>query len=177
MTHRDRKLLDVAHDAPCFLLLGAPGCGNHLSVPCHSDALEHGRGAGHKSHDCLAVPGCPACHSIFDRAHLGREGYLHAHAQALARYTVWLWETGRLKLIRRPVTPVMIDLSTSQRACLDFIGKFIDKEGISPTGREIADGLKFRSPNAAYELLAALESKGAITMKAGRSRSIRLVEA
>ena len=71
--HRNRALLDIAHEAPCMLLLGAEGCGNHPSVPCHSDAQRHGRGAGCKSHDCFAVPGCPACHTAFTRANLGRE--------------------------------------------------------------------------------------------------------
>ena len=98
MTHRDRKLLDLAHEAPCMLLLGAEGCGNDRSVPCHSDKLSHGRGVGHKSHDCLAVPGCPACHAIFTRQHLGREGYDQAQAAALERYTVWLWENGKVSV-------------------------------------------------------------------------------
>jgi hypothetical protein len=98
MTHRDRRLLDVAHEAPCMLQLGAPGCGNHPSVPAHSDLLSHGRGAGHKSHDCLAVPGCPACHAVFNRGHLGRAGYEEAWAAAFARYTVWLWQHGKLRL-------------------------------------------------------------------------------
>ena len=98
MTHRNRALLDVAHDAPCMLQLGVPGCGTNASVPCHSDMLEHGRGAGHKSHDCLAVPGCPACHAAFTRAALGRDGYAYHWARALTRYQVWLWETGRVKV-------------------------------------------------------------------------------
>lgn len=98
MTFRSRKLLDITHQAPCCLLLGAPGCGNDPSVPCHSDALEHGRGCGHKSHDALAVPGCPPCHAIFTRAHLGREGYLQAHALAMVRYVRWLWDHGKVKL-------------------------------------------------------------------------------
>lgn len=101
MTHRNRQLLDQAHDAPCFLLLGAKGCGNHPSVPCHSDMLEHGRGAGLKSHDCLAVPGCPACHAIFTRAHLGHAGYLEAWGRAMARYLVWLWTNGKVRLAKR----------------------------------------------------------------------------
>lgn len=98
MTHRCRPLLDLTHEAPCMLLLGADGCGNFPSVPCHSDALEHGRGCGHKSHDCLAPPGCPACHAIFTRKHLGHDGYLLAHASALARWVVWLWENRKVKL-------------------------------------------------------------------------------
>lgn len=98
MTYRNRKLLDVAHDAPCFLLLGAIGCGNHPSVPCHSDMQRHGRGVGHKSHDCLAVPGCPACHLVFTREKLGRDGYESAWIQAFERYLVWLWTEGKVKL-------------------------------------------------------------------------------
>ena len=98
MTFRSRRLLDVAHDSPCMLLLGVPGCGNNLSVPCHSDMLRHGRGEGHKSHDCLAVPGCPACHAAFTRKTLGRDGYEAAWLDAFERYTVWLWSTGKVRL-------------------------------------------------------------------------------
>lgn len=98
MTIRDRKLLDIAHGCQCFLKLGARGCGEHPSVPCHSDMLRHGRGAGHKSHDVFAVPGCPGCHAIFTRAHLGREGYEDAWLAAYERYQVWLWENGKVKV-------------------------------------------------------------------------------
>jgi hypothetical protein len=98
MTHRNRQLLDLAHEAPCMLQLGVPGCGNHLSVPCHSDMLEHGRGAGHKSHDCLAVPGCPACHAAFTRENLERDGYAFAWARAMARYLAWLWTNDKVRV-------------------------------------------------------------------------------
>jgi len=98
VTHRNRALLDCAHDAPCFLLLGAEGCGNDASVPCHSDMLAHGRGAGHKSHDAYAVPGCPRCHALFTRAHLGREGYYEVWRNAFERYVLWLWENGKLRV-------------------------------------------------------------------------------
>lgn len=74
-----------------MLLLGAPGCGNDKSVPCHSDMLRHGRGGHHKSHDCHAVPGCPPCHAVFTRQHLGREGYDQALNMAHERYREWLW--------------------------------------------------------------------------------------
>jgi hypothetical protein len=99
MTHRDRHLLDLAHEAPCMLQLGVPGCGNDASVPCHSDALEHGRGAWHKSHDCLAVAGCPVCHAVFTREKLGRDGYLEAWRVAVARWLVWLWTNGKVKVV------------------------------------------------------------------------------
>lgn len=95
--HRDRKLLDVAHDAPCMLLLGAPGCSTNPSVPCHSDLLRHGRGHKFKSHDCLAVAGCPACHERFTRKELGPL-YEQAWQTAFERYLVWLWRKGKVKV-------------------------------------------------------------------------------
>lgn len=97
--HRDRKLLDLAHEAPCMLQLGVDGCGANASVPCHSDALEHGRGAGSKSHDCLAVAGCPACHAAFTRERLGRDGYLQAWGRAMARWLAWLWSNGKVRVV------------------------------------------------------------------------------
>ena len=97
-THRDRKLLDLAHEAPCMLLIATEGCSAHPSVPCHSDLLRHGRGVGHKSHDCLAVPGCPACHALFTRAHLGSPLYEATWHVAMELYLVWLWRNGKVKV-------------------------------------------------------------------------------
>lgn len=96
MTHRNRKLLDVAHDAPCFLHIVT--CSSGQVVPCHSDQLEDGRGVGHKSHDCLAIPGCVACHAKFTREFLGRDQYDHIHARAFKRYSVWLWENEKVRV-------------------------------------------------------------------------------
>lgn len=78
-----------------MLRLGAP-CGVDKSVPCHSDLLRHGRGASHKSHDCLAVPGCPPCHARFTRMHLGLVGYELAWERAITEYIVWLWVNGKV---------------------------------------------------------------------------------
>ena len=94
--HRDRRLLDLAHEAPCMLRLGTP-CGTNPSVPCHSDMLRHGRGAGHKSHDCLAVPGCPNCHSRFTREALGRDGYERVWQLANEEYQGWLWRNEKVR--------------------------------------------------------------------------------
>ena len=97
-THRDRKLLDLAHEAPCFLqIAGVAGCGANASVPCHSDQLRHGRGVGHKSHDVFAVSGCPACHDAFTRKNLGH-AYDDIWAAAWERYQVWLWRNGKVKV-------------------------------------------------------------------------------
>lgn len=97
-THRNRKLLDLAWEAPCFLQLGTVGCGNHPSVPVHSDMLRHGRGVGHKSADLFAVAGCPACHAVFTRARWGRSGYEALWQEAFEKYQLYLWESGKVKV-------------------------------------------------------------------------------
>jgi hypothetical protein len=97
MTYRNRALLDIAHEAPCCLqIMEVCEGGKYPSVPCHSDMLRHGRGTGHKSHDCYAVPGCPACHAAFSRKHLGRDGYDSVWCLAFERYIGWLWAEGKI---------------------------------------------------------------------------------
>lgn len=96
--YENRKLLDLAHEAPCMLQLSVPGCGGYASVPCHSDMLRHSRGFSSKTHDFLAVAGCPACHAAFTRARLGRDGYEQAWQLGLERYLHWLWTNGKLKV-------------------------------------------------------------------------------
>jgi hypothetical protein len=95
MTHRSRKLLDVARDAPCMLRLVT--CEGQVTA-AHSDQLEDGRGYSHKSHDCLAIPACMACHAWFTRKNLGREEYERVHSRAFKKYQVWLWENGYIVL-------------------------------------------------------------------------------
>ncbi len=96
MTYRNRQLLDLAHEAPCFLNL-AQTCGRFPSVPCHSDLQKHGRGIGHKSADLFAIAACPDCHALFTRAHLGREGYYEVWRNGFENYQLWLWTTGRVR--------------------------------------------------------------------------------
>jgi len=98
MTHRNRALLDLCHEAPCFLLLGFEGCGRDASVPAHSDMIRHGRGKDHKSHDCFAVPGCPVCHEHFKRSELGPDGYHEAWTAAMERWILYLWVSGKIRL-------------------------------------------------------------------------------
>ena len=102
MTYRNRKLLDLAHDAPCFLMISgkctSAGFVSGECVPCHSDQQIDGRGTGHKSHDCLAIPGCVNCHEKFTMAVLGRTVYEHVHNNSLKRYLVWLWENEKVRV-------------------------------------------------------------------------------
>ena len=100
MTFRSRLLLDCAQGSPCTLNL-AQTCGRYPSVPCHSDMQKHGRGIGHKSSDVYAIAGCPDCHALFTRDHLGRDGYYEVWRNAFERYQLWLFETGRVRVAKR----------------------------------------------------------------------------
>ncbi len=68
-------------------------------------------------------------------------------------------------------------LTTRQRQVLNFIRDFIRREEMPPTRAEIARGLGFRSVNAAEDHLKALVRKGAISIRAGASRGIRIQQA
>jgi hypothetical protein len=60
--------------------------------------IRHGRGEKHKSHDCFAVPGCHNAHLAFTRANLGKEGYHAAWTEAMERYILWQWVSGKVRL-------------------------------------------------------------------------------
>jgi hypothetical protein len=60
--------------------------------------IRHGRGVGHKSHDCFAVPGCPACHERFKRSILGPEGYHAAWVEAMERWILYLWVSEKIRI-------------------------------------------------------------------------------
>ena len=98
MTHRNRALLDLCHEAPCLLLPGQHECLGAPSEPCHSDMIRHGRGEHHKSHDCFAVPGCHNAHLAFTRANFGKEGYHAAWVEAMERWILYLWVSGKIRL-------------------------------------------------------------------------------
>ncbi len=67
------------------------------------------------------------------------------------------------------------ELTRRQSEILDLIRRHIEKTGLPPTRAEICEALGFRSPNAAEEHLRALEGKGAIEIRPGASRGLRLV--
>lgn len=69
----------------------------------------------------------------------------------------------------------MLKLTARQQEILAFIRDFIRESGFPPTRADITRALGFRSPNAAESHLRALEKKGAISLRPGSSRGIRLL--
>jgi repressor LexA len=68
-----------------------------------------------------------------------------------------------------------MDLTPRQRQILELIRRRLAETGSPPTRAEIAAELGFRSANAAEEHLRALARKGALELRRGTSRGIRLL--
>lgn len=65
---------------------------------------------------------------------------------------------------------------SKQRQILGFIKQFIELNGSAPTLKQIANAIGVSSLATVHEHLQALEAKGLIKRKQGKSRSIELVE-
>lgn len=68
-----------------------------------------------------------------------------------------------------------MDLTSRQTEILDFILRHRAEHGAPPTRAEIVTAFGFRSPTAAEDHLRALARKGAIELRAGASRGIRVL--
>ena len=67
-------------------------------------------------------------------------------------------------------------LTARQRQILDWIRAHIETAGMPPTRAEIAAGLGFSTASSAEDHLQALAKKGAIELRPGTSRGLRLRE-
>lgn len=65
-------------------------------------------------------------------------------------------------------------LTSRQSVVFEFIKQFVVDNGIPPTFAEIADGLGFKSVNAAVEHVKALAKKGVIELQSNVARGIRV---
>ncbi|MCI8498753.1 MAG: hypothetical protein HFG33_05120 [Bacilli bacterium] len=66
-------------------------------------------------------------------------------------------------------------MTSRQFEVLEYIKKFIAVKGYSPTVREIAQGLNFKSPSSAQDHIKKLEMSGLIKIDAKKSRTIELL--
>ena len=67
-------------------------------------------------------------------------------------------------------------LTERQGECLAAIEALIERLGVPPTFRELADELGVTSSNGVNDLLCRLERKGFITRVPWKSRGIRVVK-
>lgn len=69
-----------------------------------------------------------------------------------------------------------VTLYKRQRQIYDFIGQYIQKNGFSPTLKEMAGAIGVSSLATIHEHLQSLEKKGVIKRTDGQTRSIELTE-
>ena len=67
-----------------------------------------------------------------------------------------------------------VHVTLAQCAVYDWLKEYVREHGWAPTRAEISRGMKFASPNAAQEHLAALAKAGAIRLAHG-ARCIALL--
>jgi repressor LexA len=67
-------------------------------------------------------------------------------------------------------------ITRRQKEILDYLRKFLDQRGYSPTLEEIADHFSLASLNGVYKHLRALEERGFIRRLTNQARSIQLVD-
>lgn len=67
-------------------------------------------------------------------------------------------------------------LTRRQREVYDFISRFVDSHGYSPSFEEIAEGVQLSSLATVHKHIGNLETKGLLTRDYNRARSIDLVK-
>lgn len=67
-------------------------------------------------------------------------------------------------------------MTRRQSEALAFIAAFIEREGYSPSYREIAAGIGLSSHTNAHRIVRCLEAQGYVTFARGCGRTLRLVK-
>lgn len=99
--HRSRKLLDIAHKAPCFATFPHECTQHNGCEPAHSDAQIFGRGVGHKTPDWAVAFMCHNAHVIISAKVGGgaeREQKFMDWLRAYVATQNYLWNGGKVKL-------------------------------------------------------------------------------
>ncbi len=67
-------------------------------------------------------------------------------------------------------------LTETQKEVLQFIVRYIQSAGYSPTVRDIMDEFNFASPNGAQGHLRALKKKGFVDWEEKKARTIKVLK-
>jgi repressor LexA len=70
----------------------------------------------------------------------------------------------------------MQELTPKQQELLDWIAEFIDKNGFSPTVREMMRGVGLKSPAPVQARLDILKKKGWVSWVHRQTRTVRIVQ-
>ena len=97
MTYRNRKLLDLAKDAPfCF---GCWRVNDGTVVMAHSNQSTDAKGMSIKANDYRVAALCMSCHSDLDQgSKMSRQERIEFWEDAHRATIGWLFETGKVVL-------------------------------------------------------------------------------
>lgn len=70
----------------------------------------------------------------------------------------------------------VVKLTKKQLAVLDFIREFTEEHGVSPSYREVMEGLGLTSVSAVAEHIDNLVAKGALLKTPGEARSLEVLD-
>lgn len=99
MTYRNRKLLDLAKQAPiCFRCQRS---NDGTVVMAHSNQIRDGKGTGHKAADYRVAGLCRKCHMEIDNGQsMSREDRMSAWEEAHRATIGWMFDAGLVEVVR-----------------------------------------------------------------------------
>ena len=96
--HRDRKLLDLAHELHECTHCGSYGLDG--LEPAHQNGIEAGKGQSIKGQDHRHAALCHRCHALYDSGPASRAEKLEMWTRAHLRTFDEYWKRGWLKVTR-----------------------------------------------------------------------------
>lgn len=94
MNYRNKKILNLARDAPCMLC----GSSDGTVVAAHSNKLSDGKGTSIKSHDYRIAYVCYHHHFMIDSGQLSKEEKSNMWEDAHRKTIGWLFDNGHLEV-------------------------------------------------------------------------------
>lgn len=92
------KLRELAKECPHCMGCDMPNPDGNLLCLAHSNSLNHGRGAFHKSNDLFGAYLCHECHQLVDVGHgLSKEEKRRYHTAAWIKTMEWWIREGHVR--------------------------------------------------------------------------------
>jgi hypothetical protein len=92
---------DLCAGKPCYIQAPGVVCADPATVvPCHSNLLRHGHGAGLKAHDAFVAPGCAHCHTWLDHGPAARAEKERVFMAAWERWILFILIRGEIAVSR-----------------------------------------------------------------------------
>lgn len=95
--YRNKKLLEIAREAPCMIC----GIQDGSVVAAHSNQIRDGKGKALKAHDYRIAALCFYCHAEIDQGcKLSKQERIDAWDEAHRRTIGWLFDSAYLQVVK-----------------------------------------------------------------------------